>query len=150
MILNTFDPECHVIRDVEVTRYLRRELKVPDIITVYFPESDTWSICVWVYKGRGVFRELKAVKSIYALDRQAVADLRAWANRRTKTLKEHVKELRAASRELDRKHVEALQESREIKQAIGRRVKRKFGNIKGEDPIYNTQGGFWVPPEAGV
>lgn len=145
MLINQFDPELHQVIEVEPTRFLRRETGLQDLFTVLNRGPDTWSVAIWVNKDRGQFRELKILKNIFDLDRDAVDDLIAFAKRRTKSYKEIMEERRAARAEADRKWCEQNNEATACKKWLGKRLGRMLGNNVADNPEWNKPG-FTIQP----
>lgn len=55
------DSDKHWVRDTELTRFLRRELNEPTMLTFWNSEAQRWALGYWIDKSKGLVDVLKEV-----------------------------------------------------------------------------------------
>lgn len=147
-LINTLDPSRHEIREVEKIRWLRERLKFDQLFLYFHHEARTWVIAYWVNRQNGWFAELHSVLHPDLIDANVIDALERWRHGKSQSARDFrrqiVEEERAMQRALEEQNALAV----EAKRAIGREVKKHFGNIKGEDPEWEIPG-FQAPIEPG-
>lgn len=59
MSLTVLDPMVHLVKDTATTRFFRRRLSEPDVLTFWHSQTGMWVLAFWVHRGRQIVEELE-------------------------------------------------------------------------------------------
>jgi hypothetical protein len=119
-IPNRFTPERYEIVDTEQARFLKRELRKPDIFMYRHRVHKNFVICCWLKGEPGWFVELAILSKPQAMTKEIVRTLREWASDSATTLRDVRKNLWAEQREARRQEEAQEQEARSAKKFLAR------------------------------
>lgn len=133
------NPQRHLIRDTELSRFLQRHLNEPRMLTYFHVETKRWVVACWVRKEWGLMKELFTLKNLGDFSADDRIACERWKHWQTPSGRQQIKEAEAAERRDLVQWDEEMREDRAIKKSIGRLA----GGVVADHP-------FWDMPNFAV
>jgi hypothetical protein len=103
------DGSQHEVRDTDVARYLRRELKDPHVFTYFHHRTRNFVVCTWFSESGGLCNEHATLRDIH----DAAAVSQALRNVLRMRGPQHYDDMRKVGRTLRAQHSEGIEEAQE-------------------------------------
>lgn len=117
-------PGTHRVKDTEVARFLRRELREPTLFTMWHCQSQKWCLCYWIHEGHHKADLIQEAGDVFEkgpqISPEDVSTLRLM--HRTPDFQRIKKRLVAAEQDELRKMDEATNDMRDLRAFIKKRT----------------------------
>jgi len=132
-----YQPARHELVELELGRFLRREMGRRDLFVYRHRVTGNWGVCVWVPGGTNKrFLELLLLRHPGDFTRENAETIRQWCHGKARTLKDWARDQAREERDSLLKWAEDSEESLRLKKWLGKRAP----GVQKDHPDWNLPG----------